>query len=171
MTCGPVFPRKAAAKLVTSGQPGQPLFSLKNRFPENGKNGFGNKKKSVRRNLKREFLKNSSTLFLGSTDGFFGSLKISSLKIVYLLRSDLHNFLSRKIWGRIFKNPTRRMPLTDFQIFWAFFFWRYFLAIFLGQLLKAALLDFFSKNNPLRLPCCLRFRDAKNIFFVFLAKI
>ena len=56
----------------------------------------------------------------------------------------------------------------------AFFFWTYFLgfffldiflAIFLGQLLKAALLDFFSKNNPLRLPCCLRFRDAKKNFF------
>ena len=50
----------------------------------------GDRKKSVRRNLKREFLENSSTLFLGLTDGFFGRLEI-----YYILPENCLIFASR----------------------------------------------------------------------------
>ena len=80
------------------------------------------------------------------------------LAICSLTITDAHNF------GAI-RSGIFFLDIFFGHFFWAFFFWTYFLAIFLGQLLKAALLDFFPKNNPLRLPCCLRFRDAKKNFF------
>ena len=59
-----------------------------------------------------------------------------ALAICSLTITDAHNFGAIR-WGIFF------LDIFFGHFFWPFFFWTYFLAIFLGQLLKAALLDFF----------------------------